>query len=123
MFCVTCGNELDEVEKFCTECGNTTTPEESVTEIVSEERWWHRLGIVIYITVHLPLLIIVPLVWSSNAEYYSSYSNTYRGSDGDAFWYSVLTIIIYIGVIRLMKMAVKYITKGIKPKWRDVLYF
>lgn len=123
MFCITCGNKLNDGEKFCTECGNLTTSEKSVTKAHNDERWWHRLANVFYVFAHLPLLIIVPLVWTENARQYSTYYKTYRGSDGEAIWYCFLTIVIWLLVLRLAKMALRYIVHGSKPKFKELLFF
>ncbi len=132
MFCTNCGNKIDINEKFCTNCGleglginnkNPQTARETAISVKKDEKLYHRLGVVIYVIAHLPLLVIVPVVWSENARYYSSYTKTYSGSDFEAFLYSVLTIIICLLVLRLIKMATKYIVIGIKPKMRDLIFF
>lgn len=134
MYCTNCGNKILSSEKFCINCGfqvlsnsdNEPTSQTTLEVTVSkkkDEKWYHRLGIVIYVLAHLPLLIVVPVVWSENAEYYSSYSKAYYGSDLESFWYSLLTIIIWVGVLRLIKMTVNYIVRGIKPKFKDLLHF
>lgn len=119
-FCHKCGKKLDEEEKFCSECG--TSVFEEPTKIIShnekaDEKWWLRLAKVAYIILHLPLLLLIPLVWSENMPYYSSYSNQYYGSYAEAFWYSLLTLVIYIVIARLIKIAFIYIALGQKPKW------
>lgn len=131
MFCINCGTQIKDDEKFCTGCGvavQTKKDTDKTSEIPQTsdkptQQWWQRLGIVVYILAHLPLLIMVPLVWSSNAEYYSSYSGGYRGSDSEAFWYCILTILIWVGVLRLIKLASSYVIVGAKPKLKDLLYF
>jgi hypothetical protein len=131
MFCEKCGNKYQQGENFCTNCGaslenklfNATTPTPAEPETKKEERWWHRLANVIYIIAHLPLLIIVPLVWTENARQYSTYTKTYRGSDGEALWYCFLTIVIWLLVLRLVKMTLKYIARETKPKFKDLLHF
>jgi len=134
MFCEKCGNQLKESDKFCTECGftidgrkdadtNAEVSEVSGHKEAKSERWWHRLGIVVYIFAHLPLLLIVPLVWSENASRYSYYSKTYVGSDAAAFWYSILTIAIWLLVLRLIKIALRYVVSGKKPQFSDILHF
>jgi len=44
----------------------------------------------------------------------SHYEDTY----GMAFWYSILALMIYVAIIRLIKVAVLYITIGRKPEWK-----
>lgn len=127
MFCEECGNRYGEGENFCIKCGNSLN---GTTDLVSKkrdtkhnERWWHRLANVVYVVAHLPLLLVVPLVWSENARYYSSYSEEYRGSDGEALWYCILTIVIWVVVLRLIKIAVRYVASGVKPQFKDLLRF
>jgi|GEM_PF-1613913 hypothetical protein len=134
MYCENCGNEYSPEENFCIKCGNaleeagSNNAPVSVSEMPDfnkkqDERWYHRFGIVVYVLAHLPLLIVVPIVWSENAREYSTYYKSYRGSDSEAFWYCFLTIIIWIGVLRLIKIATRYIIGGTKPKFKDLLYF
>src|SRR3989344_632800 len=111
MFCEHCGNKIQDGYKFCTKCGNSTTSNLSKnfstsSKLTHNETWWIRLLKVLYIIIHLPLLLIIPLVWSANTEscYYSC-----SGSTGQAFWYSLLTLVIYIVIIRLIKLATMYI--------------
>lgn len=124
MFCEKCGNKYGEAEKFCIKCGNslgeTMTPRNTPTTN-KDERWWHRLANVVYVAAHLPLLLMVPLVWTENAREYSSYYKEYRGSDGEALWYCILTIVIWVAVLRLIKMAVRYVGVGVKPSFKDLL--
>jgi len=128
MFCTNCGKKKEDTEKFCTQCGESGNGEVLISDYAAtnekvNERWWDRLFRVFYITVHLPLLLIVPIVWSENALQYSSYYKTWRGSDVVAFWYSVLTIFFWLLALRLIKMAIKYIVKGTSPKFNDLLRF
>lgn len=117
MFCENCGNKIQDGYKFCTKCGYSTVPTERKTtkqsEISLRDRWWHRLLKILYIVSYLPLLVIIPLVWSENISYYYSSS-----SYGDAFWYSLLTLVIYVVILRLIKLAVIYIVFGRKPEWK-----
>lgn len=116
MFCEHCGNKMDSSHKFCTKCGNSNIPPETKRPSVQQvaiavnDKWWHRLLKVSYIVGYLPLLFIIPIVWSENSCYYCS--------DGDAFWYSLLTLVIYLIVIRLLKIAVLYVAIGRKPEWK-----
>ena len=119
MFCENCGNKLKEGHQFCTECGYSTVSDMLKKPVANHplttnERWWHRLLKVLYIIAHLPLLIIIPIVWSSNS------SNYYTGADtsGTAFWYSILTLLIYMAIVRLIKIAVLYVSAGRKPEWK-----
>lgn len=118
MFCENCGNKLDSSHKFCTRCGSSATHVENTTasqpEVSLDGSKWRRLLKVLYIVAYLPLLIVVPIVWSE-----SSYSSYYGYNYGEAFWYSFLTFIIWVIVLRLMKIAVLYVIIGYKPKWKE----
>lgn len=127
MFCENCGNRYSDGENFCIKCGGalngTVAATGKISRIKDDERWWHRLAKVVYVAVHLPLLLVVPIVWSENARHYSSYYKEYMGSDSDAFWYCILTIIVWLVVLRLIKMAVRYVAGGVKPRFKDLLQF
>jgi len=115
MFCENCGSKIQEGHKFCTKCGHlvdSTIKTSSTRQTLStlNENWWHRLLKVLYIVGYIPLLIIIPIVWSENSCYYCS--------DGDSFWYSLLTLVIYVVVIRLIKIAVLYVAMGRRPEWK-----
>lgn len=122
MYCENCGNKLDTSHKFCTKCGHSAASTDSkITKqnhSTLDERWWHRLLKVLYIIAYLPLLLIIPLVWSENSSSYDYYSRTYTDTIGEAFWYSLLTLVIYMAVVRLIKIAVLYIAVGRKPEWK-----
>jgi len=128
MFCEYCGNRIDDLHKFCTKCGRATSTNkdkeiisEDKTHVSLEEKWWQRLLKVVYILLYFPLLVIVPLVWSENSSSYSGYyAGQYRYEDtyAEAFWYSLLTLIIYLIVLRMIKLATLYITIGQKPNWK-----
>lgn len=124
LFCHKCGKKLAEDERYCSGCGTNVFQESSVNtdspdRLNTDGRWWLRLAKVFYIVLYLPLLLVIPLVWSSNAPYYSSYSHQYYGSYTEAFWYSLLTLTIYVLIIRLIKIAFLYIAMGEKPKWQN----
>ncbi len=119
MYCEHCGNKLQEGYKFCTKCGHSTVPMQTKTAVVQQstfslnDKWWHRLLKVLYVVSYLPLLIIIPVVWSENS--YSYYSGN---TTGEAFWYSLLTLVIYMAIVRLVKIAVLYVAFGRKPEWK-----
>lgn len=129
MFCEKCGSLYNAGDKFCTKCGAST--ESAGVKLVREEvsnnkgeHWYHRLGTVVYVFFHLPLLFIVPLVWSENSTtYVGGVGYRYEDTPELAFWYSFLTIVIWLLVLRLIKIAFKYIVSGIRPKFKDLLYF
>jgi len=126
MYCHKCGNEIKGNDKFCTKCGQTvvvaekTVREEHHTSPVTNDKWWQRLLKVVYIFLWLQILWIVPVVWSVNSTDYSYYGGQYHYTDtyGSAFWYSVLAIIIFVVIIRLLKITVLYIALGRKPEWK-----
>jgi len=126
MYCENCGNKLDLSHKYCTKCGHRNMPAARTETVIhqytplSTDKWWHRLLRVIYVVAWLPLLGIIPMVWGSNTP--SCYTYTYSGTScygsyGEAFWYSLLTLVIYIVVLRLIKIAVLYVAVGRKPEW------
>ena len=127
MFCENCGNKNDGSYKFCTKCGHPTALSAVESAIKKnprsspDERWWHRLLKVAYIFLYLQILWIVPAVWSINS---SSYTNYYLGeyhqedTYAKAFWYSVLAIVIFVVVLRLIKLTVLYIAIAQKPEWK-----
>jgi len=90
----------------------------SVTSL--DERWWQRLLKVAYIFFYLQILWVVPAVWSANSTSWSYYGG-YKDTPDAAFWYSVLAIVIFVVVLRLIKLTVLYIALAQKPVWRDEL--
>jgi len=121
MFCTKCGGKIVDGDKFCTSCGSsavsTTTKTQNHTSEVYQ-KWWMRLFKVIYIILHALLASLVLGVWSSYKPYYSSYSDVTYGSYGEAFWYSLLTLIIGMAILRLVKIGFLYITLNEKPQWK-----
>jgi hypothetical protein len=125
MFCEKCGNKLKENHKFCTGCGHSNIDkQESKPAIVNilEQKWWFRFSKVLYIFLYGLLLLIIPLVWSENSSTYTGYSTTYGGryedTYGKAFWYSLLTLLVYIAIMKLIKITFLYIAFGQKPQWK-----
>jgi hypothetical protein len=123
MYCENCGHKNDESHKYCTKCGYSISftsgrPEAKPTPPLSfDERWWHRLLKVVYIFLYLQILWIVPVVWSEDSTYYNSYYSRYEDTPGEAFWYSVLAIVIFVVVLRLIKLTTLYIFLAQKPEW------
>jgi hypothetical protein len=122
MFCENCGNKISGNDKFCIKCGHPAVPISSdynhrhhSLEILDSNRWYVRLLKVFYIILYIPLPFVVYGVWTSNDPYYSTYYS--YGSYEEAFWYSLMTFGIWVIVLRLMKIAVKYIVVGQKPNW------
>ena len=126
MFCEKCGNKLKENHNFCTECGHSNLDKQESKPISAtntlEQKWWFRLSKVLYIFLYSFLLLIIPLVWSENSSTYTGYSSTYGGryedTYGKAFWYSLLTLFVYIVIMKLIKITFLYIAFGQKPQWK-----
>src|SRR5262245_6787915 len=116
MFCEHCGHRLLDAQKFCTRCGQPAAKTKSPH--LSEEMWWYRLLKVFYVVSYLPLLLIVPIVWSLNSSSYDYYTKISTDTTDQALWYSLVTIAIYVSVLRLIKVAVLYVATGSKPEWR-----
>ena len=119
MYCEHCGTKLEQGYKFCTKCGHSTLPAQTKTvappqpALSLNDKWWHRLLKVLYVISYLPLLIIIPTVWSESS--YSYYSGS---TEGEAFWYSLLTLVVYMAIARLIKITVLYVAFGRKPEWK-----
>ncbi len=124
MFCENCGNKNDGSYKFCTKCGHPTVSSVASSDTkrnftaTLDDRWWHRLLKVAYIILYIPLLGIIPIVWSANSSSYNYYSSSSTDTSGTAFWYCLLTLVIYMVIARLIKIAVLYIAMGRKPEWK-----
>lgn len=125
MFCEKCGNKLKENHKFCTECGHSNLDKQESKQTPSnilEQKWWFRLAKVFYIFLYIPLPFVIIGVWSENDpySYYGSYSNQYysHGSYSEAFWYSLLTLVVWVVILRLIKITFLYIAFGKKPQWK-----
>ncbi len=125
MYCEHCGNKIEKSHSFCTKCGNLVVRDGALNGspskfVISADKWWHRLLKVIYIFLYLQVLWIVPAVWSVNSSEYVGYSfgqSQYRDTYGEAFWYSLLALLIFLVVIRLIKLTTLYIFWGHKPQW------
>lgn len=125
MFCEKCGNKLKENYKFCTECGYSNMDKREsrqATSNILEQKWWFRLSKVLYIFFYIPLPFVVIGVWLENYpySYYNSYSNKYysSGSYDEAFWYSLLALVVWVVVLRLIKITFLYIVFGKNPQWK-----
>lgn len=130
MFCTNCGSKIELSDKFCTKCGNLSTkergdvvnviPTRTASPVFSEDKWWQRLLKVGYIFLCLQILWIVPVVWEANSSTYVGYSygqSSYKDTPEEAFWYSVLAVLIFMTVTRLLKITVLYVAMGKKPNW------
>lgn len=124
MFCIKCWNKLRASDKFCTKCAFPTWEYHIVNDtstLTIEQKWWFRLSKVIYIVLYIPLIFAAWIAWDGSApsSYYSSYSQeyTYYWSYAEAFWYTFLTILIWIATLRLIKLWFLYIAFWMKPNW------
>lgn len=116
MFCENCGNKMQEGHKFCTKCGHpNSSPAQN--NIPTQRPFRHSMNEkkrrFLHVAVYLPLLIIVPVVWSENS--YSYYSGD---SYGTAFFLSLLSLVVYVAMIRIIKVSIAYIMHGEKPDWK-----
>lgn len=125
MFCTNCGKEIPEKSTFCTECGHPVSAHKKEAEKRTgnlDDKWWLRLAKVVYIALYIPLPFVLIGVWTSSDPYtyYSSYSREYitYGSYGEAFWYSLLTLVVWVVVLRLIKITFLYISFAQKPQWK-----
>lgn len=125
MFCKKCGTENKDSYKFCIHCGETLTIPDNLLELTvvknnHDKYWWYRLLKVAYIFFYLQIIWIVMVVWGENSSrYVSNYPNSYyKDTYAEAFWDSILTVVIFIIIIRLIKIAVLYITMAQKPEWK-----
>ena len=122
MFCENCGNKLEEAHKFCVKCGHSNQKE--ITQKISsrsnhfDQKWWYRLAKVIYIALYIPLPFLIALVWSLNSSTYNFSTDSYSDTTGESFWYSLLALVIYIVIARLIKITFLYITFAQKPQWK-----
>lgn len=117
MLCKNCNNNLKEEDKFCTKCGSPVIKQSvEITPTASDEKWWYRLLKVIYIFLYIPLPFLLWLVWEENATSWSYYGS--QDTTGSAIWYTFITLVIYMVIIRLIKLACLYIAVGQKPNWK-----
>ncbi len=123
MFCEHCGNKLKESFKFCTKCGQPAFQEAAVkihppSDLIPDQKWWFRLAKVIYILLYIPLPLVLYVAWNVNSSSYDYSTHQLRmDTSGAAFWYSLLTFVIYLAIIRLIKITFLYITFGQKTQW------
>jgi DNA-directed RNA polymerase subunit RPC12/RpoP len=128
MFCEKCGNKINESDRFCDKCGSDVLFKEKGIESKNEKsnyeyKWWFRLAKVIYIFFYLLLIPILALVWSANSSTISNYnyytkSYDYTNTVGNAGFASFWTLIIYVVILRLIKISFLYIFFGQKPQWK-----
>lgn len=111
MFCKNCGKKIEESHEFCTKCGHPNTIKSSDKAFLNQEsfdqKWWLRLVKVIYISLYIILLFLIIFIWNENSRY-----------PEEAFGFSLMTFIIYIVVLRLIKVTFFYIAFAEKPQWK-----
>jgi len=110
MFCENCGNKINKSDSFCTECGHSYNLEgtKKINKTFPSDRWWQRILKIIYILTYLQILWIVPTTWVLNSYY----------SNWDAFWFSLMALVIFIVSLRLIKLATLYIVLAQRPAWK-----
>ena len=123
MYCENCGNKLDESDKFCTKCGHSITLTQAKASaqqvaFLLNEKWWWRLFKVIYIILYIPLPVALFMAWQMNNSTYDYYTSSRQDTTVSAFWYSLLTLIVYMVTVRLIKISFLYITVGKTPEWK-----
>ena len=117
-FCHNCGKQLSEGDVFCTECGTKATfQDENKVNDEENNKWWYRLAKVIYIFSYVVLVIISIAVWFDFKPYCTTYAVRCYGSYEEAFWYTLLTFVFGILILRLFKITFLYIVFGKKPLW------
>lgn len=118
MFCEHCGNNIQEGHKFCMKCGKLILNHSVAQASNLDQNWWLRVAKVIYIFLHLPLPLVLWGVWYANSTSYNYYKKVYSDTTGKAFWYSILTLIIYLVILRLIKITFLYIAFAEKANWQ-----
>ncbi len=126
MYCKECGHEYGTDEKYCIKCGKSLDSNYGGTG--EGGRWYHRLGMVIYVFFNLLLLPVVFAVWSESSKTYVSdggygYNYHYEYDYVMGLWYSFLTVVVWLLVLRLIKIALRYIATGRKFQFKDLLFF
>lgn len=124
MFCINCGKKISDNLAFCPECGDSAKSQ-AVTrsqEIKLDSKWWLRTAKVIYIFFNLSLSVIIPSVWYINSSTFIGYylgQYQYEDTYGKAFGESLLTLIIFVVILRLIKLTFLYIVFAKKPQWKS----
>ncbi len=126
MFCTYCGAPLNETDKFCIKCGRPTSPDTEPTQKIKsvsrpDERWWYRLAKIFYILLYFPLPLVILIAWEENRSSYDYLTRSTVDTSEKAFWYSLLTLVIYLAIIRLIKISFLYVMLGRKPDWQKEL--
>ncbi len=126
MFCSNCGTQHQENDRFCLNCGRSLvhTIERPISATPVEhalDSWWFRLSKVFYILLYFPLIAILAIVWEECRTTYNVTTNSVDDTLGAALFYSLITVFIYLTVMKLLKVAFIYIAFGKRPNWRKEL--
>jgi hypothetical protein len=97
---------------------NVPTRQASGVSASMNEKWWFRLAKVFYIFLYLPLILTVWAAWIMNSSSYDYASQTYTNTTGLAIWYSLITLVICVVIVRLIKITFLYIALGQKAEWK-----
>ena len=127
MFCLNCGKKISEKDGFCTGCGekiqNATTTIKQRGQEDLEHKTWYRFLKVIYVVLYLPLPFLLWLVYENTGKewVYSTgrlYSGYYVHHPEEAIIPILITLLVYLIIARLVKIAFLYIFTGSKPQWK-----
>src|SRR3989338_11021318 len=122
MFCTNCDNKIVGSQKFCIRCGIAVPPEIGMKLEDSsryDKKWWLRIVKVLYILFYLPLPFVAFFVWDAKKLHDCGFTRVvYCGLTQEAFWYTTLTVAIWIIVLRVLKIIFHYIVFGVKPSWK-----
>lgn len=79
--------------------------------------WWYRLLKILYILACIFSFLLFAYVWLQNAPIFCLLGSC-PGSYADAFLFGFEITLVYIVVIRLIKLSVVYVVEARKPEWR-----
>lgn len=122
MFCRNCGHKIGNEKKFCTQCGTEILSNNAVVNTLpmrNKELWWHRLVKVVYIVLHVPLPFLLIGVWTESSSSFDYISKTYGNTYGEAFFNTLVALIIYAVILRAFKIAYQYIVLGKVPVFKE----
>jgi hypothetical protein len=126
MFCERCGNKLNKGDLFCIECGQRRTVDETRIPTTNklEGKWWFRLLKVAYIGAYLLLVPALLFTWTENSTRYDYALREYVSTPGAAFWASFTILLIYIAIMKTLRISFFYVALGDRAKWkREIIKF